>query len=237
MRTAALGASRGRLARVLMAESVLLSIAGGALGLVLRPDRHRLAPPHGAGAASARAKRHRHQPRWCCCSRWRSRWRAARSFSLMTVVKFGRSNPVGWLKEGGRSSSDSPARHRTRNVLVVLAQVALALMLMVVSGLMIRTFTALRDVQPGFTRPAGVQNVHESRSRRASSPTRVRRRAYTRASRSACGASAGRRFGRHLFVDHHGWRKQRRYHRHVEDFRTAERSAADSFGVSKADRS
>jgi putative ABC transport system permease protein len=76
-------------------------------------------------------------------------------FGLMTVVKFGRPNPM-VLKEGGRSSSDAPARHRTRNVLVV-AQIALALMLMVVSGLMIRTFNALRDVQPGFTRPGQVQ--------------------------------------------------------------------------------
>jgi predicted permease len=39
----------------------------------------------------------------------------------------------------------------------IVAQIALALMLMVVSGLMIRTFTALRDVKPGFTQPGQVQ--------------------------------------------------------------------------------
>ena len=60
------------------------------------------------------------------------------------------------LKEGGRSASDAPGRHRTRNALVV-GQVALALTLLIVSGLMIRTFIAMRQVDPGFTRPQEVQ--------------------------------------------------------------------------------
>jgi predicted permease len=60
------------------------------------------------------------------------------------------------LKEGGRSAGDTPARHRTRNALVV-GQIALALTLLIVSGLLIRTFVALRQVDPGFTRPEEVQ--------------------------------------------------------------------------------
>src|SRR4029453_4158907 len=60
------------------------------------------------------------------------------------------------LKEGGRSTSDAPTRLRTRNTLVV-AEVALALVLLVVSGLMIRTFIAMRQVHPGFTHPEDVQ--------------------------------------------------------------------------------
>ena len=70
-------------------------------------------------------------------------------------MKFGRPNSAA-LKEGGRSSSDAPARHRTRNVLVV-AQIALALMLMVVSGLMIRTFIALRQRRSWLHAPDEVQ--------------------------------------------------------------------------------
>ena len=60
------------------------------------------------------------------------------------------------LKEGGRSGSDGPGRRRTRDALVV-GQIALALTLLIVSGLMIRTFIAMRQVDPGFTRPEEVQ--------------------------------------------------------------------------------
>ena len=76
-------------------------------------------------------------------------------FGLVPVVRFGALNTT-TLKDGGRSSSDAPARLRTRNTLVV-AEVALALMLLIVSGLMIRTFVAMRQVHPGFTRPEEVQ--------------------------------------------------------------------------------
>lgn len=55
--------------------------------------------------------------------------------------------------------SEGRERHRARNILVV-AQVALALVLLIGSGLMIRTFQALRSVQPGFTDPAHVQLLH-----------------------------------------------------------------------------
>jgi predicted permease len=55
-----------------------------------------------------------------------------------------------------RGATASRERHRARNVLVV-AQVALALVLIVCSGLMFRTFGALRDVDPGVSRPEAVQ--------------------------------------------------------------------------------
>ena len=60
------------------------------------------------------------------------------------------------LRGGGRTFSQSRERHRARNTLVVV-QVALALVLLVGSGLMIRTFQALRNVQPGFTHPEEIQ--------------------------------------------------------------------------------
>jgi hypothetical protein len=56
------------------------------------------------------------------------------------------------IRTGGRSLSSSRERHRARNALVVV-HVALALVLLIGSGLMIRTFQALRNVQPGFTHP------------------------------------------------------------------------------------
>ena len=60
------------------------------------------------------------------------------------------------LREGARGVSQSREQHRTRNVLVVV-QVALALVLLICSGLMIRTFIALTRVQPGFSAPEEIQ--------------------------------------------------------------------------------
>ena len=59
---------------------------------------------------------------------------------------------------GGRTASASRERHRSRNVLVV-AQVAMALVLLVSAVLMIRTFAALRSVEPGFADAAHVQTM------------------------------------------------------------------------------
>ena len=60
------------------------------------------------------------------------------------------------LRAGGRSMSESRERHRSRSALVVF-QVALALVLLISSGLMIRTFLALTHVDPGFAAPAELQ--------------------------------------------------------------------------------
>jgi predicted permease len=150
---AALGANRGRLARALLAESVLLALAGGAVGVGLAQVAtgllRRIAPVElprlndinidatvllftvGMSVLSGIL------------------------FGLFAVVRFGNPPPTA-LKEGGRSAGDAPGRRRTRNALVV-GQVALALTLLIVSGLMIRTFIAMRQVNPGFTRPEEVQ--------------------------------------------------------------------------------
>jgi putative ABC transport system permease protein len=79
-------------------------------------------------------------------------------FGLLPAVRFGTVN-FGALKDAGRSASEAPGRHRTGNILVV-TQVALGLVLLIVSGLMIRTFVAMRQVEPGYVRPAEVQTFH-----------------------------------------------------------------------------
>jgi predicted permease len=76
-------------------------------------------------------------------------------FGIAPVLKYARPRLATALKENGRGSSDGRQRHRTRNALVV-AQVALALVLLVASGLMIRSFNAMRSVSPGFTDPETV---------------------------------------------------------------------------------
>jgi predicted permease len=77
------------------------------------------------------------------------------------VFKYVGPGLVGALRAGGRTASHSRERHRARNTLVVV-QVALALVLLVGSGLMIRTFQALKRVQPGFTRPEELQTLRIS---------------------------------------------------------------------------
>ncbi|MEJ2216914.1 MAG: ABC transporter permease [Gemmatimonadota bacterium] len=73
-------------------------------------------------------------------------------FGLLPLLRHGRPDLVPSLKEGGRGSSAGRTRHHARNGLVV-AQVALALVLLVGSGLMVRSFIALRNVDPGFRNP------------------------------------------------------------------------------------
>lgn len=149
----ALGASRGRIARALLSESLMLSVAGGVVGALLAAAGigvlRRLAP-----VALPRLEEIGFDPAVLLF---------ALAISLLTGMLFGlipvlrsQTPNVTALKEGGRSASDAPGRHRTRNSLVV-AEVAMALVLLIVSALMIRTFIALQQVQPGFVRPEAVQ--------------------------------------------------------------------------------
>src|ERR1019366_3668245 len=72
------------------------------------------------------------------------------------VLKYGRTQLSTGLRQGGRTLSQSRQQHRARNVLVII-QVAMALVLLICSGLMIRTFRALTKVDPGFFEPSQVQ--------------------------------------------------------------------------------
>lgn len=150
---AALGAGRGRIARVLLCESVLLAVGGGVLGLVLAGAAlgvlRRIAP-----AELPRVEEIGIDPAVLLFTLCISVLSGV-LFGLFAVLRFGAPN-ISALKEGGRSASDAPSRHRTRNALAV-SQVALALTLMIASGLMIRTFVAMRRVEPGFVSPEQVQ--------------------------------------------------------------------------------
>jgi putative ABC transport system permease protein len=77
-------------------------------------------------------------------------------FGSIPIVKYAGSRLSTGLREGARGMSQSREQHRARSVLVVV-QVALALVLLVCSGLMARTFVALTKVEPGFTDPAELQ--------------------------------------------------------------------------------
>ncbi len=80
------------------------------------------------------------------------------SFGLIPVLRYVRPRLANALRSGGRSMSHSKDRQQMRSFLVVL-QVALALVLLVTSGLMIRTFRNLHHVDPGFRNAQEIQTV------------------------------------------------------------------------------
>ena len=80
-------------------------------------------------------------------------------FGSIPAVRYAGARVGTGLREGGRSASVGRERHRTRNALVVI-QVSLAFVLLICSGLMIRTFRALTHVTPGYDAAAPIQTLH-----------------------------------------------------------------------------
>jgi predicted permease len=150
---AALGAGWDRIARDLFAESVLLALAGGALGIALAYGAIRwlvfLAPAHLPRLAEITID----LP--VLLFALAASLLAGLLFGAIPVMKYAGPRVSATLRAGGRSLSASKERHRARSTLVVV-QVGLAMLLMVGSGLMIRTFRTLRAIQPGFTDPGQV---------------------------------------------------------------------------------
>ncbi len=147
---AAIGATRGRLARQFLAEGPVLALVGGAVGLLLAAF----------GVRALLAAAPEHIPR---LDQVALGWREA-GFALalsvavgllvgtFPLLRFGTDTSAEALRGAGRDAASR--RSRARDVLVV-AQVAVALVLVVAAGLMSRSFQRLRDVDPGFD-PAGV---------------------------------------------------------------------------------
>ncbi len=144
---AALGAGRWRIVRQLLTESLLLAGLGGFAGLALAwwgtDLLVSLAPPDLLNLPQVQINA------------------AVLGFtlgiSLLTGVIFGlvpafeatRLNLTESLKEGGKNIGGSTRSHRLRNSLVI-AEIALALVLLVCAGLLIRSFARLQSVDPGF---------------------------------------------------------------------------------------
>jgi putative ABC transport system permease protein len=146
----ALGAGTKRVARELLSESVMLGLIAGALGVGLAYAGIRLL----VFLEPARLPRLQDitlDPIVLVFTLALSLG-AGVLFGLIPVLKYARPQLANALKDSSRGSSEGRERHRTRNGLVV-AQVAMAVVLLVGSGLMIRTFVAMRDVAPGFVRP------------------------------------------------------------------------------------
>ena len=155
----ALGAGWRQIAADLLLESTVLGVIGGALGLLIAY----------AGLRGLVAMAPDYLPRVNEIGLDRPVLLFVLGVTILVsllcaaipVFKYARASATTGLREGGRANSGSREQHRARSVLVV-AQVALALVLLICSGLMIRTFRALTQVNPGFTDPKTVASFRIS---------------------------------------------------------------------------
>jgi predicted permease len=156
----ALGASRAQVARALMVESLTLSLLGGLIGVALAYGGLRLLVAYGPASLPRIRELTIDLP--VLAFALAAAIFSGLLFGLVPVAKLAGSRFASRLPEfvrgGGRWASAGRSQHRSQNALVV-AQVALALVLLVSSGLMIRTFQNLRNVDPGFTNPETIQTV------------------------------------------------------------------------------
>jgi len=155
----ALGAGKWRIARELLLESVGLGLVGGVLGVGVAYLALRLLVAMGP-TQLPRLDEISIDPLVLLFTLAVSLI-AGVLFGLIPVFKYAGPRLESALRQGGRTSSDGRDRHRARSTLVVV-QVSLALVLLISSGLMIRTVRALKQVQPGFTRPEQVLTLHVS---------------------------------------------------------------------------
>jgi predicted permease len=152
---AALGAQRRDVVRQVMVESLVLSSIGGVLGVAFAYAALTLVVAT-APASLPRVEDISLDPRVMAFAVAISVV-SSMLFGLLPALKHGaqQGTPV---PSAARGASATRERQRTRNALVVV-QVALALVLLVGSGLMVRTFVALLDVEPGFAATAAVQTA------------------------------------------------------------------------------
>jgi putative ABC transport system permease protein len=143
----AVGARRPRLIRQMLTESLLLSLLGSGFGLALAYWSVKFLVAIGPDSI--------HRVREISID-----WRVlgfALLVALMTGMIFGlapalqatKANLNQWLKEGSGRATMNPVRSRMHNLLVIF-EVAMALLLLIGAGLMIKSFSRLQQVKPGF---------------------------------------------------------------------------------------
>jgi predicted permease len=165
----ALGATPGRVARQLFTESILLSILGGALGVVLA----------GWGISAVLSAVPQGLPRASHIGLDGSVLAFTLAISILggilcsfaPALKISPSDLPATLKEGGRGGGGS--RHRAQNVFVVV-EMALAIVLLAGAGLMIRSLAKLSGINPGFEPKDATKFSLSLSSEESSTPARIR---------------------------------------------------------------
>ena len=155
----ALGASWGRIAGELLFESIVLGLIGSVLGLGLAYGALRALVAIAPTGLPRLGEIGIDVP--VLLFTLGVALFASLLFGCVPVFKYAGTRLGTGLREIGRSLTQSRERHRARSVLVVV-QVALAFVLMISSGLMIRTFRAITHVNAGFTGPATLQTLRVS---------------------------------------------------------------------------
>lgn len=143
----ALGASRARIVRLLLTESLLLAIAGGALGALLAAWGIDLLVTLSSGSIPSTA-RVRIDATVLAFTLLTSLLTGL-LFGLAPALRTRKLNLTDALKEGGRTSGEGALRNRTRSLLVVFES-AVAVVLLVGAGLLVRSLIALENTNPGF---------------------------------------------------------------------------------------
>ena len=140
-----LGASRFRLIRQLLTEAWLLSTAGAAAGLAVAVWCQRLVVRVAPSALPRVGETALSAPAFACAAVLGIA--AGLFFGLIPALQISRARPIDPLKDGARGATDS--RTLARRVLIV-GQVAIAVMLLVGAGLLIKSFAKLMNVRSGF---------------------------------------------------------------------------------------
>jgi putative ABC transport system permease protein len=166
---AALGATRGRIIRQLLTESVLLAIAGGVLGVLIAywslPALLAAAPPGYVMAADVRVDG------TVLMVTMAAAMATGLLFGLAPAVSFSRQDLVETFREsGGRTATGGP---RLLRKVLVAGEIAICTLLLIAAGLLIQTFIRLHATDPGFD-PAGVLTARMSlQGERYADPARL----------------------------------------------------------------
>jgi putative ABC transport system permease protein len=143
----ALGAGRLRIIRQMITESVLLAIIGGALGALLARAGVDLLVTLNQGAIPRTANVR--VDATVLLFTFLISLATGLLFGLVPAVRTLNVNLIESLKEGVRGGGEGSLRNRTRSLLVV-GESALAVMLLIAAGLLVRSLIALQNVNPGF---------------------------------------------------------------------------------------
>ena len=174
-----MGASRGRVVRQLLTESVLISVAGGVLGLLLAWAS--LGPLLKISADSVPQTFTVGLDRWVLVFTLVVSVLTGLLFGIVPALRTAKLDLRETLNEGSRGSTLGPGQHRLRGSLVAI-EIALAMLLLVGAGLLLRSFSRMQDVRPGFQRTTCSSPIFRFSRRR------TRDRSSASVLRPSCGA-------------------------------------------------